>query len=624
MKCKHFLGCLILIMNVVFAQENESAINSQNIPKQTFLDSIKNQFVYHETAACVDSRWVNYYINNDLFAEMENDLVLATEQDTVDYDLSTEMLKKRLEYLDAKSAFNISYNETLEKSIKYYLKNRKKSFERLIGMSEYYFPYFEESLSKYNLPLEIKYLAIVESALNPKAVSRVGATGLWQFMYGTAKQYKLEINTFVDERSDLLKSTEAACQYMSNMYQIFGDWDLVLASYNAGPGNVSKAIRRSGGKQNYWNIRPFLPKETQGYVPAFLATMYVYEFHKDHGYEPQSFEYKPVLTDTIRLKQKVTFKQLSELLDISIEELQFLNPSYKRDFVPFQTDKTHAVRLPLDKVAIMTSNEKLIYDYINQDFAKEEQPIETLLVEDIEYYTVKRGDYLGKIANRYNVSVNDIKRWNHLRGNNLKVGKKLKIERERKVVAQPKKTELKQPIQKPEEATNTNEKELTEIQIVDSETDLKTTLEENTEVLSDETKEKIDNKEEITSSEINENSFKKIYTIQKGENLYLIAKKFKVSVDDLKKWNQLKDNDLAVNQTLIVYLTPDDVIDEKREEESIKENQSKYKTYVVQSGDSLYSISSKFEGISISDLKKWNALKSNNIKPGMKLIIKHP
>ena len=197
--------------------------------------------------------------------------------------MSTELLKERLAAMDAKSPFNIEYNQGLENIIKSFLKNRKKSFERLMAISEYYFPIFEEALAKQNVPLEIKYLAVVESALNPKAVSRVGATGLWQFMYQTGKQYNLKIDSYVDERSDPLKACEAAAQYMTNMYKIFGDWDLVLASYNSGPGNVAKAIRRSGGQQNYWNIRKNLPKETQGYVPAFLATMYIYEYHKEHG-----------------------------------------------------------------------------------------------------------------------------------------------------------------------------------------------------------------------------------------------------------------------------------------------------------------------------------------------------
>src|SRR5690606_34453908 len=184
-----------------------------------------------------------------------------------------------------------------------------------------YFPMFAEAVAKQNVPLEIKYLAIVESALNPKAVSRMGATGLWQFMYQTGKQYNLHIDSYVDERSDPLKASAAAAQYMSNMYKIFGDWDLVLASYNSGPGNVAKAIRRSGVQQNYCNIRKHLPKETQGYLPAFLATMYIYEFHKEHGIVPQRAPIKSFETDTIMVKSQLTFKQLSNLLDIPVAQL---------------------------------------------------------------------------------------------------------------------------------------------------------------------------------------------------------------------------------------------------------------------------------------------------------------
>src|SRR5690606_20883128 len=206
-------------------------------------------FVNHNTSNCMDERWMAELSNEEIFEEMQSDV---TEIDidslgNINYDLSTEVLKKRLAKLDAQSPFNIEHTPALENVIKAFLKNRKTSMERLMAISEYYFPMFEEHLAKYDVPLEIKYLAIVESALNPKARSRVGATGLWQFMYPTGKQYNLEVNSYVDERYDPLKATEAACQYLSNLYGIFGDWSLVLASYNAGPGNVSKAIRRSGG-----------------------------------------------------------------------------------------------------------------------------------------------------------------------------------------------------------------------------------------------------------------------------------------------------------------------------------------------------------------------------------------
>ena len=220
-------------------------------------------------------------------------------------------MKERLKKLDEKSPFNIEYNIGLENVIKSFLKNRRKSFERLLGVSQFYFPLFEEELAKNNIPLEIKYLAVVESALNPRAVSRVGATGLWQFMYQTGKQYGLNIDSYVDERSEPLKASQAASVYMNNMYKIFGDWDLVLAAYNSGPGNVAKAIRRSGGQQNYWNIRKNLPKETQGYLPAFLATMYIFEYHKEHGITPNKAVANLFATDTVAIKNHMTFKQIS-------------------------------------------------------------------------------------------------------------------------------------------------------------------------------------------------------------------------------------------------------------------------------------------------------------------------
>jgi len=248
--------------------------------KNFYLDSIKKTFVKDKMASCVDSLWMKELANLDTYNTISDDIKTINIDQKVDYELSTDLLKSRLKVMDAKSPFNIEYNVGLENIIKSFLKNRKKAFERLMAVSEYYFPLFEEALAKQNVPLEIKYLAVVESALNPKAVSRMGATGLWQFMYQTGKQYNLKIDSYVDERSDPIKASDAAAQYMANMYAIFGDWDLVLASYNSGPGNVAKAIRRSGGQQNYWNIRKNLPKETQGYVPAFLATMYIYEYHR--------------------------------------------------------------------------------------------------------------------------------------------------------------------------------------------------------------------------------------------------------------------------------------------------------------------------------------------------------
>src|SRR5690606_6501890 len=342
--------------------------------KLSFLDSIKATFVKHDMAHCVDSLWLNELTSLDIYNDLTEDISKINLDQPVDYELSTELLKQRLKALDAKSPFNIEYNPGLENIIKSFLKNRKRSYERLMAISEYYFPMFEEALARYNVPLEVKYLAIVESALNPKAVSRMGATGLWQFMYQTGKQYNLQIDSYVDERSDVLKSSEAAAQYMANMYKIFGDWDLVLASYNSGPGNVAKAIRRSGGKQNYWNIRQHLPKETQGYVPAFLATMYIYEYHKEHGIVPQRALVKHFETGTVMVKTELTFKQLGTLLDMPVAELEMLNPSYKLKTVPAYDKKAHFLRLPKDKIALFTSNEDKIYAYAKYEASQRERP----------------------------------------------------------------------------------------------------------------------------------------------------------------------------------------------------------------------------------------------------------
>lgn len=437
---KKLIIVLFLVISSGFAQESlEQA--TLILPKISYLDSLKTTFINHSTSTCIDERWLAELTNTELAEEMFSNISTLNIDSEVSYDLSSTVLKKRLAKLDAKSPFNIDYNPALENTIKSFLKNRTSAFERLMAVSEYYFPMFEEHLAKYNIPMELKYLAIVESALNPKAKSRVGASGLWQFMYPTGKQYNLEVNSYVDERHDPLKATEAACQYLSNLYQIFGDWSLVLASYNAGPGNVSKAIRRSGGSQNYWNIRKNLPRETANYVPAFLATMYIYEYKKEHRIFPKKAALTYFETDTIMVKKEMSFKHISELLDISVAQIEFLNPIYKLNVIPFQEDKAHYLRLPKNKIGLFVSNEEKVYAYLNYlDATKEKtrfEPVhkttssseESLAKSErsIQYHTVKKGEFLGKIADKYRVTLIELKKWNNLKGNNIMVGKKLKI-----------------------------------------------------------------------------------------------------------------------------------------------------------------------------------------------------
>ncbi|WP_299250539.1 LysM peptidoglycan-binding domain-containing protein [uncultured Lacinutrix sp.] len=382
----------------------------------------------HKLASEIDKKWMEELYSTSLFDTIYRD-VTDLKYEAVYYpELTTDTLKARLERLNARTPFNVEYNPQLENLIKRWLKTRHQSMERLMGLSKYYFPMFERELDNYDIPLEMKYLSIVESALKPRAKSRVGATGLWQFMFATGKQYGLDVSSYVDERSDPIKSTKSAATYLARLYQIFGDWDLALAAYNSGPGNVSKAIRRSGGYTNYWNIRPNLPRETAGYVPAFLATMYIFEYANEHGFVQHKPQFNYVETDTIHVKQMITLDQVSEFTGVKMETLQFLNPSYKLDVIPYIKGKNYTLRLPRDVVGKFVNNEKEMYAFAKAEFDKREKPLPQLQNADTRTrYKVRQGDYLGKIARKFGVRVSQLKQWNGLRSNNLKIGQNLTV-----------------------------------------------------------------------------------------------------------------------------------------------------------------------------------------------------
>jgi membrane-bound lytic murein transglycosylase D len=619
---KSAVSLLLLVSIPLFSQnlvESKGIINLES--NLSYLDSVKNTFERDNMAFCVDSVWMNELTNLDLYNEINYDIENIDIDKKVDYEeLTTELLKSRLAEMNTKSPFRIEYNQSLENVIKSYLKYRKRSFERLMAISEYYFPLFEEAFAKQNVPLEIKYLAVVESALNPKAVSRMGATGLWQFMYQTGKQYNLKIDSYIDERSDPLKSSAAAAKYMSNMYSVFGDWELVLASYNSGPGNVSKAIRRSGGKQNYWNIRKHLPRETRGYVPAFLATMYLYEYHNEHGIIPDRALVQHFATDTIMIKKKMSFTQISELLDVPVSQLQILNPSYKLDVIPFYGDEDHYLRLPKEKTGVFASNEDKIYAYVEHELDLIERPFNssrtTVSKEKInsnsqritrtrtKYYKIKRGDNLGAIANKYDVKVSDLKRWNKLRSNAIAYGKSLKIITTESIV--------KTIVKKAKLESVSKESILQNQRVVITQLKNATGEEEENEI----------KKDTVYTNR------KTLYVVRKGDNLASISKKFGTSLQDLKEWNDLSGNIIAVGSSLTVAKNEAAIHSDKLTVNSLMNKHStitisakKGVDYYVKKGDSLYSIAKKYPGVSISDLKKWNDIRSEKIKPGMKLKI---
>ncbi len=393
-----------------------SVFSDQRLPSYAIPDSIR-AFKY-------DSIWLEKLKETrSLFT-----LIHETTGDNIEKKVNKELLIERFETINQKTPFQIAYNPILEREIAKYLRGDATLIRRMLQVSAFYFPLFEQILDENDLPLELKYLAIVESALDPKARSYVGAKGLWQFMYSTGKSFGLEVNNYVDDRSDPLKSTKAAAAYLKQLYRIFDNWDLALAAYNSGPGNVSKAIRRSGGYTNYWNIRPYLPKETADYVPRFYAILYLFEHAKEHGLSAESLERTYLETDTIHIKRSITFDHIAEELPITKDQLAVLNPSYRMATIPYVKGKDYALRLPKALIGDFISAEGEVYALAKKQEDASEKPLAALVSGPERLrYRVKSGDALSIIADRYGVSVKQIRSWNNLSGNVIRVGQRLTI-----------------------------------------------------------------------------------------------------------------------------------------------------------------------------------------------------
>lgn len=341
---------------------------------------------------------------------------------------SDSIIRLRLNALDEASPFELDYNEHTQRLINLYGNRRRLMLSRVLGLSELYFPIFEEELEKNDLPLELKYLPIVESALNNTVRSRAGAVGIWQFMYRTGKYLGLEINSYVDERRDPIKATKTAVKYLSYLYNLYDDWQLALAAYNSGPGNVNKAIRRSGGSKNFWVIQKYLPRETRNYVPSFIAVNYLMNHSADHNLYPIKPKFTIRHVDTIQVRQKVSFDQISEVLCMEYDDIVFLNPQYKRNYIPAMgADSVKFVlTLPIQRIGDFVNNEQAIYNYK----AKEEKPV----VQDVFagrskiIHRVRKGESVGVIAQRYKVKSSQIRQWNNLsRRSYIYPGQKLKV-----------------------------------------------------------------------------------------------------------------------------------------------------------------------------------------------------
>lgn len=360
-------------------------------------------------------------------------LVCSVYSQSVDTDVlinesnfNSDTIKNRLERLNKKTPIELYFTPSVEKTIKRYLKTRVNFYKKNIEKINFYLPLFEEQLQNRKIPLEIKYLPIIESRLDPSAVSKVGATGLWQFMFYTALENGLTMNSYVDERMDPLKSTIAATLYLEKLYNIHNDWNLVLASYNAGPRTISRAKRKSGGYANYWNMRPFLPTETANYIPSFIATMYILEYAEEHGITLYKSKIPFLETEKIIVKEKIAFEHISSFFEYSTDSIIKLNPSYIHNIIPGTS--ANELRLPSNLVDRFIQQEKEFYTFAKTEFDKMEKPLPDLYSIDSKLvYKVKYGEFLGKIARNFGVKVSDIKRWNNLKNDNIKENQKLII-----------------------------------------------------------------------------------------------------------------------------------------------------------------------------------------------------
>jgi len=420
-----FIFCLLLVMMAtskdLWADDKDTIRIDDTVVISGFesnLDSLLNLYYVQMGVQIEDA---------DSLIYLEDDLLVPDFPDSVYID--------RLGRLPV--VMDMSYNRIVKNFITLYTHSRRDRVQIMLRLTDYYFPMFEEILDQYGIPEELKYLSVIESALNPRAVSKAGATGMWQFMYYTGKTYGLNVNSLVDERRDPLKSTIAAASFLKDLYVIYNDWTLVIAAYNCGPGNVNKAIRRAGGKRNYWDIYYYLPRETRGYVPAFIAATYVMNYASEHNLYPASVDFE-FHTDTIMVHDKLHLKQVSEVMGIPIDQLRDLNPQFKYDIIPGDS-KPYALRIPQKQSMRFIELQDSIFAWKDSVFFNKDNVIisptaKTTFIADLpadKYtkltYTVKAGDNLGFISTWYNVQLSDIRYWNNIRQNMIRTGQKLVI-----------------------------------------------------------------------------------------------------------------------------------------------------------------------------------------------------
>lgn len=590
---------VVLISSTAFASDNNrkdertrTRLKDQNRRLQEMVDSLQLELArYRDELHYSDSianEMLSVYEENenrsaaglnpeDYTVEVSDSLLniwyshkMASDDEMEVYDMDSirfesnvpdEVYIERIKKMN--SFISLPYNEIVKNYIILYSEKMPTKMSHILGLCQYYMPIFEDIFNRYDIPQELKAMAVIESAMNPLAVSRAGAKGMWQFMYSTAKMYGLHIDSFVDERLDPVKSAEAAAQYLQDSYEIFGDWNLAIASYNCGAGNVNKAIRRSGGKRAFWDIWPYLPRETRGYVPAFVGALYTMTYYKEHGIRPEAVEI-PAHIDTLKINKQLHLRQVADLTAAPLEELKNLNPQYRHEIIPGES-REYILRIPYEYTNAFIEYEDSVYRHKAEEYFN---PVTIKKIKDGAdgeriVYRVKNGDYLGRIASRHRCTVAQIKRWNNLSSNNIRVGQRLVIYRG---------------------GTSSGSASASSAPA------------------------------KAQSSSAAPASGGSTYTVKSGDTLSGIANRNGVTVAQLKQWNGLSGNNIKVGQKLKVKAG-------STSQPAASSASGDYITYTVKSGDSFYSIAKNYSGVSAQNIMDFNGMTSSKLKPGMKIKI---
>ena len=595
---KKLLAILILAGSAVSAVAAPTVLS---IKESITDDAIVYPYSFETDTEALRNNW---YLKN--FAVLDTDVQLKNDVPT-----SKEDYIERLQALP--TIIEMPYNDVVRSYINMYTGKRRGLVEQMLGLSIYYMPFFEQALEKEGMPLELKYLPVIESALNPDAVSPAGAAGLWQFMIGTAKDMGLTVNSLVDERRDPIRSSEAAARYLKQLYKAYGDWSLAIASYNCGPGSVNRALRRAGGgKKDFWDIYYYLPSETRGYVPAFIAANYVMNYYEDHNIG-KALSKRPVVTDTVMVKQDIYFEQISEVLGIPIEELKILNPQYRKNIIPGNT-RPYALTLPSKQCYAYISSEDSIKNH-KADVYRHRSEVNISDASDgyttvekrvTKSHRVRSRETISQVARKYGVTTSQIKKWNGLRSNKLKKNQVLKI-----YVTQ----RVKVPVENNDQTKPTTPTAPTTPTTPESDTSTTTAQPDNS---STEVDESTTDETEVVEPKPEKTVAVKYHKVRRGETLGSIARRYGISVSQLKRWNGLRSNTAKVGTTLKVSNPAKQSKSTTTTTTTTSNEKQKY--YTVKRGDSLSSIAERF-GVTVAQLREWNGIEADDINAGVRIAV---